>query len=64
MLWRRAKVLTVDSEQIERDKRRGRFLGQLGHPRRGRMQTELQRVEVEPFGSGNHDLAVEHAPGR
>ena len=63
-LRRAAHVAAVGGEQIERDELRRRLLRELGDARRGRMQPELQRVEVEAARRRDHDLAVEHAAGR
>ena len=49
---------------IERDKRRRRFLRQLGDARRCRMQPQLKRIEVEAARLDDDDLAVDHATAR
>ena len=59
-----ADVAAVDREQIEGDERRRRLRGQLRDPRRGRVQAQLQAIEVEPVRPGDDDLAVDHAAGR
>src|SRR5687768_723959 len=59
-----ADVITVDREQIERDVAGGQRLRQLLDPRRGRVQTQLQGVEVEALWSCNDDLAVHDNAGR
>ena len=56
-----AQVLPVDGDRVERDERGRRLLRELGDARGGRMQSHLQRVEVEPARRGDHDLAVDHA---
>ena len=59
-----AQVLAVERQQIERHERGRRRLRELGDARCGRMQPQLQRVEVEPFRRRDHDLAVDDAVGR
>ena len=39
----------------------GICLGQKLHPRRRRMNAELQRLEIEPAILGDDDFAIEHA---
>jgi hypothetical protein len=59
-----AQILTVSGQQVERDERRGRLRRQPGNPGCGRVQPHLEQVEVQALAGGDHDLAVEHAPGR
>src|SRR6185369_14508184 len=59
----RAQVAGAVREQVERDERRGRLRGELLHARRGRMETQLERVEVEPARRRDHDLTVDDAAG-
>ena len=59
-----AQIPSVGREQVERDERGGRLLRQLRDARRGRMQPQLKRVEIETAGRGDHDLAVDHAAVR
>ena len=59
-----AQVLPVDGDCVERDERGGRVLRELGDARRGRVESHLQGVEVEPARCGDHDLAVQHRAGR
>ena len=64
MLRRRHGVAAARSQEVEGHERRRRRLGELGHARRRGMQTQLQRVEVETVGCGNHDFAVDHRASR
>ncbi len=60
----RAEIAAVDRQEIEADEARRRRLGQLGDARGRGMEPELERVEVEPRGGGDHNLPVDHAPVR
>ena len=51
-------------QQVEGDERGRRRLGQLADALLGRVDALGQRVEVEPVGAGDDDLAVEHAARR
>jgi hypothetical protein len=51
---------SFDSEQIEGDKRRRRFFGELGDARGSRMKPQLERIEIEPPRRGDHNLAVDN----
>src|SRR5207249_2202774 len=57
-----AEVAAVSGEQVERHEGGRRLGGELLHPPRRRVQSQLQGVEVEPTLGGDHDLAVDHAP--
>src|SRR5207249_4715967 len=48
------------AEQVEEHHRSRHLPRQLLHARRRRVQPELQRLEVEPRLTSDHDLAVEH----
>jgi hypothetical protein len=61
-LRKRAKIRAVGGEQIERDEFCGHFRGQLRDARGRGMQTQLQRVEVEPLARDDYNLAVDHTP--
>ena len=54
-------IASVDREQVEGDERCRRLLRELRDARGGRMQAQLQRVEVEPVRRRDHDLAVDDA---
>ncbi len=56
-----AQVVVVLGEQVPRDERGRRAGGERRHPRRGGVDAEQQRVEVEPAVGDDDDLAVEHA---
>ena len=47
-------------QQVKADERCRRLLRELRHPRRGRMEPHLQRIEIEPMGRRDHDLSVDH----
>src|SRR5438874_4717340 len=49
------------AQNIKEDNRGGHLLGEQPHPRFCRVKAQLQRLEIEPAGAHNHDLAVEHA---
>ena len=57
-------VLAADRERIERDERGGRLVGELRNAGGGRMEAQLQRVEVESARGDDHDLAVDDAARR
>ncbi len=59
-----AQVAAADRDRVERHERRRRRLCQLGDARGGRMKPHLERVEIEPVGRGDHDLAVHHTAVR
>ena len=59
----RSHVAAVELQQVERDQRRRDLAGELVHARRGRMQPELQRLEVHHAVRDHHDLAVHHVRG-
>ena len=60
----RAQVASVGGQQIEGYELGRRLLRQPGDTRCRRMQAELQRVEVQTAGRGDHDFAVDDAPRR
>ena len=60
----RGEIDVAEGEQIERDERRGRLLGQHAYPRIGRMDALLQRLEIQAVVGGDDDLAVDHAAFR
>ena len=59
-------VNRVQRQQVERDEVGRRLRGQQPHPARGRVQPQLQGLEVQPPGGPvrQHDLPVDDAPGR
>ncbi len=65
-----SEVVVVEREQVEDDEARGRLLRQHRHARLGRVDALAERVEVQVRGARpvarpcQHDLAVDHAPGR
>ena len=59
-----AQIPVALAEQIEEYDRRRDLLRQKLHARRGRMNAELQRIEIEPAVLGDDDFAIEHAAGR
>ena len=59
-----AQVLVAERQQVPRDEARRRLGGQHVHPRRGRVDAQQQRLEVERPVPGDDDLAVEDAPLR
>ena len=61
-LRHRPEVLVAEREQVPGDERRGRLGGEHLDPRRGGMDPQQQRFEVEPVVAGDDDLAVEDAP--
>src|SRR5207247_10793429 len=54
-----AQVPAPDCNQVERDEGRRRRFRQLGAARGCRVKPKLQRVEIEPVGRRDHDLAVD-----
>lgn len=61
---RAADVTAVDLQQIERDERRRGLRRELPDARLGRMQPQLEDVEVEHALGHEHDLSVEHVARR
>jgi hypothetical protein len=59
-------VIGTEGQQVESDEVRRCLRGEQPHPARGRMQAQLQRLEVEPSGREvrQDDLAVDHAAWR
>src|SRR5262249_36893158 len=55
---------TADRKGIEGHERRGRLTRELLHPRSGRVQAHLERIEVEALRCDDDDLAVDHAAFR
>src|SRR5207249_6355891 len=58
---RLAQVLIAQREQIPGHERGRRLCSQQLHPRRGGMDTQQQRFEVESVGADDDDLAVDDA---
>ena len=56
-----AEVLVVEREQVPCDEARRALLGEHLHARRGRVDAQQERLELERAVAGDHDLAVEHA---
>src|SRR6266542_1896873 len=56
--------VVAKGEQVEGDERGRRLAGQQVHPRGGRVDALLQRLEVEPLALAHHHLAVDHAARR
>ncbi len=56
-----AQVLAAQGKQVPRHERRRRLPRQHADPRFGRVDSQEQRVEVEPVLARDHDLAVQHA---
>ena len=54
-------VLVAEGEQVERDERRRREIGEHVDPAGRRMDALLQRLEVQPVIGGDDDLTVDHA---
>ena len=57
-------VVVAEGEQVERDEGRGRVFGEHPHPRIGRVDALLQRLEVQAVVGGDDDLTVDHTPLR
>ena len=57
-------VDVINREQVEADKRRRRFIGEPGNPRRRGMEPKLERIEIEPFTRRDDNFAIHHAIGR
>ncbi len=55
-----AQVLIVEREQVPGHERGRRLRGEQLHPRRGGVDAQEQRLEVEPVGADDDDLAVDH----
>ena len=47
-----AEVAVAEGEEVEEDDRRGHLAGEQLHARFGRVEAELQRLEVEPARPG------------
>jgi hypothetical protein len=58
---RLAQILVAQREQVPGHERRGRLRGQELHARSGGMNAQEQRLEVEPAGAHDDDLAVDDA---
>ena len=54
-----AQVVIAQREKVPRHERRRRFLCQHFHARRGRMDAQQQRFEIESVRADNHDLAID-----
>ena len=54
-----AEVVVAFREQVERDERRRRLLGEHRDARGGRVDAQRQQVEVETVVGGDHDLTVD-----
>ena len=54
-------VVVAEGQQVERDEGRRRLLGEHAHPRVGRVDALLQRLEIQAVVGGDDDLAVDHA---
>jgi len=59
--WTLGVVIVAEGEQVERDERSGRLLGEHAHARIGWVDALLQRLEVQAVVGGDDDLAVDHA---
>jgi hypothetical protein len=55
------QVLVAEGEDVEGDQGRRRLAAEQRDPARGRVDAQLQGLEVEPVAAGHDDLAVEHA---
>lgn len=53
-----AQVLVAQRQQVPGDEGSRHLRGQELHPRRGRMDAQEQRLEVETAGAHDHDLAI------
>ena len=58
----RAQVLVAERQQVPGDEARRRLLGQHLDPRRGRVDAQQERLELERAVARDDDLAVEDAP--
>src|SRR6267142_962466 len=56
-----AQIIVAQREHVPCDVRRWRLLGEQLHARRGRMNAQQQRLEVETIRASDDDLTVEHA---
>ena len=56
-----AQVLVAEREQVPGHERGRRLRGEQLHARRGGMDAQEQRLEVEPAGADDDDLAVDDA---
>ena len=54
-------VVIAECEQVERDEGCRRLLGEHPHPRIGRVDALLQRLEIQPVVGGDDDFTVDHA---
>ena len=54
-----AEIVVTFREQVERDERRRRVLGQHRDTRGGGVDAQRQQVEVEAVVGGDHDLTVD-----
>ena len=59
-----AQVLVADREKIPADEARRGLTGQHRDARRGRMDPEQERLELETLRAGDDDLAIDDAPFR
>jgi hypothetical protein len=55
-----SQIVVALGQQIEGHERRRELRRQLLHPRRRRVQAQLERREVESIVARDHDLAIEH----
>ncbi len=56
------EVLVVEGQEVPGNVPGRRLRRQEPNARRSRVNPEEERVEVEPPGAGDHDLAVDHGP--
>ena len=59
-----AHVGALHGQKVEYHQKGGGLFGQHPHTALGRMNTVLQRIEVEPLVADDHHLAVDDRPGR
>jgi hypothetical protein len=59
--WLVPQIARPQAQQVEEHHGGGDLDRQLPNARRRRMQSQLQRLEVQPIGSGDHDLSIQHA---
>ena len=55
------QVVVAEGQQVEGDERRRGLLGEQLHPRGGRVDALLQRLEIQPPLPRDDDLAVDDA---
>src|SRR5262245_63539984 len=55
------EIPSIERQGVEGNERRGRRLRELRSARGRRVQPQLQRLEIEPAGRGDYDLAVDDA---